>query len=76
MPSLSPCSHAELVRKLKRLGYENGPFSKRTGPHPFYMQGTRGVIKIPNPHKRDVGLDLLGWILKNANISRDDWIKA
>jgi predicted RNA binding protein YcfA (HicA-like mRNA interferase family) len=74
VPNLSPCSHSELVRKLKRLGYEKGPFGKR-GKHP-YMTGTRGTIKIPNPHKGDIGLDLLGWILKNASISRDDWLKA
>jgi hypothetical protein len=40
------------------------------------MTGTRGTIKIPNPHKGDIGLDLLGWILSNNNISHDDWLKA
>jgi hypothetical protein len=40
------------------------------------MTGKRGTIKIPNPHRGDIGLDLLGWILRNAKIDRDDWIKA
>jgi hypothetical protein len=73
VPSLSPCSYAELVRKLRRLGYEKGPIGR--GKHQI-MTGARGTVRIPNPHRGDIGLDLLGWILKSATISRDEWNNA
>jgi predicted RNA binding protein YcfA (HicA-like mRNA interferase family) len=33
-------------------------------------------LVIPNPHKGDISKDLLSRILKQANISREDWEKA
>jgi hypothetical protein len=62
-----------MVRKLRRLGYEKGPIGR--GKHQI-MTGTRGTVRIPNPDRGDIGLDLLSWILKIANISRDEWLKA
>jgi len=31
------------------------------------------TLTIPNPHQGDIGKDLLARILKQANVSRDDW---
>ena len=31
------------------------------------------VIRIPNPHKDLISIDLLSRILKQANISKEDW---
>jgi hypothetical protein len=35
----------------------------------------RGTIrlKIPNPHRQDIGIDLLARILHQAEISREQW---
>jgi hypothetical protein len=30
-------------------------------------------LRLPNPHKRDVGRELLSRILKQAGIDRDSW---
>ena len=34
------------------------------------------VLTIPNPHKKEIGVDLLQRILKQAGISREEWFKA
>jgi len=31
------------------------------------------VLTIPNPHKKEIGVDLLKRILKQAGVSREDW---
>ena len=67
---LIPVTWKELVRKLKKLGYY-GPFVG--GRHP-YMIRRKIVLTIPNPHKGDISVSLLLRILKQANISKDDWI--
>ncbi len=72
MAGLSPCSHRELVRTFKALGYD-GPFSG--GKH-LFMTGPRGTVTIPNPHRGDVSVDLLKRILRTANISDDEWNNA
>jgi hypothetical protein len=33
-------------------------------------------IRIPNPHKSDIGRSLLAMILKEAGISKEDWESA
>lgn len=32
------------------------------------------VLTIPNPHKGAIGIDLLTRILKQARISREEWL--
>ncbi len=34
------------------------------------------VLTIPNPHHKAIGVDLLSRILKQAGISREEWIKT
>ena len=71
MPHLGPIKRAELIRYLQILGFE-GPYSG--GKHQFML---RGVIRLrlPNPHRRDVGRELLSRILKQAGIDKDSWEK-
>jgi hypothetical protein len=33
-------------------------------------------LKIPNPHARGISVDLLKKILKQANISRSEWLRS
>lgn len=71
MRRLTPISWRELIRRLRALGFD-GPYQE--GKHP-YMQKRDLVVTIPNPHKRQIGVDLLARILKLAKISRDAWLK-
>jgi hypothetical protein len=38
------------------------------------IKGNR-VLTIPNPHKKDIGVPLLIRILRQAGISRNEWLK-
>ncbi len=68
---LSPVSWIELVRRLRKLGFE-GPY--RGGKHPYIVKGNL-VLTIPNPHRKEIGVDLLIRILKQAAITRKEWLK-
>jgi len=62
-------SRKELIRKFKALGYD-GPFSG--GRHQFMIKGKK-KIRIPNPHLSDIRVSLLKEILRQAEISSQDW---
>jgi len=70
MPRLKPISWRELVKRLKRFGFE-GPF--QVGKHPYMIKGNL-ALTIPNPHPKDINVDLLSRILKQAGIDKKDWI--
>ncbi|MGH3146856.1 MAG: type II toxin-antitoxin system HicA family toxin [Rubrobacter sp.] len=69
MPSLGPIKRRDLIRYLGELGFE-GPYSG--GKHQYMVLGSKRV-RIPNPHQGDIGRGLLQRILKQANISREEW---
>ena len=33
------------------------------------------VLTIPNPHKKEIGVDLLIRVLRQANIAKEQWVK-
>ncbi|MQY59021.1 MAG: addiction module toxin, HicA family [Clostridia bacterium] len=68
---LSPVPWIELVRRLRKLGFE-GPY--RGGKHPYIVKGNL-VLTIPNPHRKEIGVDLLIRILKQAAITRKESLK-
>jgi predicted RNA binding protein YcfA (HicA-like mRNA interferase family) len=72
MPKLSPVKWSELVKRLRALGFE-GPFAG--GKHPYMVRGGL-VLRIPNPHRREIGPDLLARILRQAGVSRREWQRA
>ena len=72
MPKVPSCSRKELIRKLKRLGFE-GPFPG--GRHDYMKRGKFRLI-IPNPHRGEIDPALVKLILKQAGISVEDWLKA
>ena len=69
MAKLGPISRANLVRALRKAGFE-GPFSGTD--HAFMRLGER-VVRVPNPHGNDIGPNLLAEILRQAGISRKKW---
>jgi predicted RNA binding protein YcfA (HicA-like mRNA interferase family) len=72
MPSLSPVSRRELVRKLKGLGFE-GPFPG--GRHQWMRRG-RLRLTIPNPHRSAIDPGLIRRILRQAGLSLEEWTSA
>ena len=71
MPAIRPIKQIELIRFLKKLDF-TGPYSG--GKHQFMVKGDLR-IRIPNPHKKDIGKNLLKLILKEAEISKETWEK-
>jgi hypothetical protein len=69
MPGLKPISRRELIIRLRLLGFV-GPFP---GKRHEYMERERFRLRIPNPHKGDIGVPLLAQILTEAGISREEW---
>ena len=70
MSKLIPVSWPELIKKLRKLGFE-GPY--QGGKHPFMVRKNL-VLTLPNPHKKEIGRDLLSRILRQAKITRKDWL--
>jgi predicted RNA binding protein YcfA (HicA-like mRNA interferase family) len=62
-------SRKDLIRKFRALGY-SGPFSG--GKHQFMIKGSQ-KIRIPNPHVGNIGTSLVKEILRQANISSQEW---
>ncbi len=56
---------------MRELGFE-GPYQE--GKHPYMVEGNL-TVTIPNPHRKEIGVDLLRRILKQAGISRQERIR-
>jgi predicted RNA binding protein YcfA (HicA-like mRNA interferase family) len=69
LPKLAPLSWRELVKRLHELGFQ-GPFEG--GKHPYMIRGDL-VLTIPNPHRGEIGVDLLQRILQRAGLTREEW---
>ena len=71
MAELSPVSWADLVKRLRKLGFE-GPY--QGGKHPYMIRGNL-VLTIPNPHRRQIEVPLLSRIIRRAGVSREEWLE-
>lgn len=70
MPGIKPVSRRELIKQLRRLGFD--------GPHPgtkhdVMVRGDQQV-RIPNEHGSDISKNLLSRILTGAGI-KEEWRK-
>ena len=70
MPKLPPVSRRKFIQRLQQLGFE-GPYAG--GKHPQMKRGPLTLI-IPNEHQADIGPGCLQLLLKQAGISRDEWL--
>lgn len=68
---LKPVSRKVLIQKLRKLGFA-GPYSG--GRHQFMEKGDFKIF-VPNPHAGDIGKVLLGRILKEIDISGDEFMR-
>lgn len=77
MSRLVPVSRQELIRRLKKLGFE-GPYP---GSGHAYMvkklaEG-RIYVTVPNPHHgKDIGVEILAQLLRESDIRREEWLSA
>jgi len=71
MSKLTPVSHNDLIKKLRRFGFD-GPHSG--GKHLYMLKGDLRLT-VPNPHKKNIGVDLLTRILRQAGITREEWVE-
>jgi len=71
MPRLTPVSRSELISKLKDLGFE-GPEQGRSR-HSYMTRGDF-TLTVPNEHPYPIDVGLLSRILRQAGISRDEWL--
>ena len=69
MPRLGPIKRKDLIRHLKQIGF-HGPYSG--GKHQFMIKGEM-TLRLPNPHRRDIGAELLARLLRQAKIGKDEW---
>lgn len=60
------------MQKFRRLGFD-GPYA---GGRHLFMIKSELKIRIPNPHRGDISKDLIAEILRQANISYEDWNDA
>jgi len=71
MPTFGPIKRKDLIYYLRQAGF-SGPYSG--GKHEFMLKGHLRV-RIPNPHRGDIGKNLLVRILREAGMDKDEWEK-
>ena len=52
-----------------------GSISQQRATSLFYEKDDL-TVDLPNPHKQDIGVGLLKKILKQAEVSREEWFSA
>jgi predicted RNA binding protein YcfA (HicA-like mRNA interferase family) len=66
---LRPVAWPDQIKRLNRLGFD-GPY--HGGKHPYMIKGHL-VLTVPNPHRKEIGVPLLTKILKQAQVSKEEW---
>jgi predicted RNA binding protein YcfA (HicA-like mRNA interferase family) len=69
MPPLGPIKRQELIRALRKLGFD-GPYAG--GHHEYMLKGSLKLF-VPNPHRGDISASLLLKILRQAGIDQEEW---
>ena len=62
----------DLIRQFRELRF-TGPHTG-VGDHPQFMQRGDRVVKIPNPHRGDIGEGLLKKIIAQAGLTEEQWL--
>jgi hypothetical protein len=71
MPAFGPISRPDFIAARRRVGF-SGP---HVGKKHQVMLRLGLKLRIPNPHRGDIGTGLLHRILQQAGISREEWEK-
>lgn len=70
-----PIKHRDLIDGMRACGFEGPMRPRKNADHGWMVKGELRV-KVPNAHGKDIDINLLSDILKQAHISRDDWARA
>jgi predicted RNA binding protein YcfA (HicA-like mRNA interferase family) len=70
MPKLGPLSLRAFIVRMRKFGFA-GPYQE--GRHPCMIKGSI-TLTIPNPHEREISQDLLVRLLRQAGITRTEWM--
>ena len=70
MTRFAPVPWRELVQRFRDLAF-SGPYAG--GRHPQMRRGDVTLI-IPNPHEGDISVGLLKRLLRQAGVSRKEWL--
>lgn len=74
MPKLGPVKHKQLIKYLRKLGFD-GPYSYGRSPHSV-MHRSDQTLTIPNKHgSGELEVNLLKKVLKQAGIDVNTWEK-
>src|ERR1035437_8558879 len=71
MPRIGPIRRQDFIFYLPRMGFE-GPYAG--GRHQIMQKGPQ-TVRVPNPHRGDIGTGLLARILRDSGIDRVEWEK-
>jgi predicted RNA binding protein YcfA (HicA-like mRNA interferase family) len=69
MPRLGPTKRRDLIKYLRELGFD-GPY---TGSRHQLMVRGEVTVRIPNPHRGEIGKELVVRILRQAGVDRNEW---
>jgi predicted RNA binding protein YcfA (HicA-like mRNA interferase family) len=73
MPHFGPISRRDLIAALRRAGFEG---TYQGGDHQYMMRDNwKSRVIIPNPHRGDISTGLLKKVLRQAELSREEWEK-
>lgn len=70
MPKLGPLSLRAFIVRMRKFGFA-GPYQE--GKHPYMIKG-QITLAIPNPHEGEMSRDLLVRLLRQAGITRAEWM--
>ncbi len=76
MPHFGPVKRRVLIRVLRKAGFTGpeGASASRGGKvHEIMLSPHGRRLSIPNPHRGDIGVGLLGVVLREAGITREQW---
>lgn len=65
-------SWRKFVQKFRRLGFD-GPYA---GGRHLFMKNRDLKVIIPNPHGQDIPKNLVSEVLRQADISYEEWEKV
>ena len=74
MSKLISVSWNEMVKRLRELVFVG--LSSAAVPILTIMKKEDLTVDLPNPHKQDIGIDLLKKVLKRAEINREEWLSV
>lgn len=72
MTKIKPLSNKKVIKALEKVGFQ--PI-RQTGSH-LFMKNPDGRTTIIPIHSKEIKVEIINAILKEAKISREEWIES